>query len=308
MPSLSMNKTETPEQKQSPLKNDDNQNKTDLGANIILIGAPGSGKGTQSTRLAERYQICQISTGDLLRQATQDKTSLEGEKIRRVMESGSLVDDETVMSLIDKSLNKSECRHGFLFDGFPRTIYQGEQLEQLLESRQKRLDAVLEYAIEDDLLKRRILGRLTHKSSGRTYHEEFNPPKQSMKDDITGETLERRSDDTDETLSARLSTYHKQTKPLIDFYRQRNIHRSINATQSVNDISKQSIETVDYFRKQPTSKPSTSAALQTETNDTLAIKSKSITNQCDTETNRLSNNFLFIYNAVTSVLRDRGII
>jgi len=105
------------------------------------------GKGTQSSRLAERYQICQISTGDLLRQATQDKTSPEGQQIRQTMESGGLVDDKIVMSLIDKNITKPECRHGFLFDGFPRTIYQGEQLEQLLESKQKRVDAVLEYAV-----------------------------------------------------------------------------------------------------------------------------------------------------------------
>jgi adenylate kinase len=105
------------------------------------------GKGTQSTQLAEHYQICQISTGDLLRHAAQDKTSPEGQKIRQTMEAGGLVDDKIVMSLIDKNLTKSECRNGVLFDGFPRTIYQGEQLEQLLESRQKRLDAVLEYAV-----------------------------------------------------------------------------------------------------------------------------------------------------------------
>ena len=105
------------------------------------------GKGTQSVRLAERYQVCQLSTGDLLRQAVRDKTSSDGERIRKVMETGGLVDDETVLSLIDQNLNKSECRNGFLFDGFPRTIYQGEQLEQLLESKQKRLDAVIEYAV-----------------------------------------------------------------------------------------------------------------------------------------------------------------
>jgi adenylate kinase len=109
-----------------------------------------SGKGTQSVKLTERYQICQISTGDLLRQAAQDKTSPEGEKIRQTMEAGGLVDDNIVMSLIDKNLSKPECRHGFLFDGFPRTIYQGEQLEQLLESRQKRLDAVIEYAVSSE--------------------------------------------------------------------------------------------------------------------------------------------------------------
>lgn len=106
------------------------------------------GKGTQSTRLAEHYKICQLSTGDLLRQAAQDTNSDEGKRIRQTMNAGGLVDDNIVMSLIDKNLNKPECRNGFLFDGFPRTIKQGEELEQLLESRQKRLDAVLEYAVK----------------------------------------------------------------------------------------------------------------------------------------------------------------
>jgi adenylate kinase len=105
------------------------------------------GKGTQSTRLAEHYQICQLSTGDLLRQAAQDQSSEEGKRIRQTLESGGLVDDHIVLSLIDKNLNKPECQNGFLFDGFPRTIYQGEQLEKLLESRHKRLDAALEYAV-----------------------------------------------------------------------------------------------------------------------------------------------------------------
>lgn len=107
------------------------------------------GKGTQSVSLTERYKICQLSTGDLLRQAVHDKTSPDGEKIRRIMESGGLVDDDTVISLIDKNLNKPECVNGFLFDGFPRTINQGVQLEKLLESRQQRIDAVLEYAVRN---------------------------------------------------------------------------------------------------------------------------------------------------------------
>jgi len=280
-------------------------NSSDASAvNIVLIGAPGSGKGTQSTRLTERYQICQISTGDLLRQAIQDKASPEGEQIRQVMQSGGLVSDNIVLSLIDKNMNKSECENGVLFDGFPRTINQGEQLDKLLESKNRRINAVLEYAIEDDLLTRRILGRLVHKASGRSYHEEFNPPKESMKDDITGEPLERRSDDTTETLSARLQTYHKQTTPLIDFYRQRNLHRTIDATQKVSEVSRQSFEFIDQLNQQSTSSPTVRSVekLPAET------KSKVLPNQLDLSSNRLSNNFLFIYNSVTSVLRDRGII
>ena len=137
------------------------------GANIVLIGAPGSGKkkeavlsifkiisflflgkGTQSNRLAEHYQICQLSTGDLLRQASRDQSSEEGKRIRSIIEAGGLVDDHIVLSLIDKNLSKPECQNGFLFDGFPRTINQGEQLEKLLESKNKRLDAVIEYAVK----------------------------------------------------------------------------------------------------------------------------------------------------------------
>jgi adenylate kinase len=313
-------RTESNEQVQPTLKNLGDKPQSGTGANIVLIGPPGSGKGTQSTRLTEHYKICQLSTGDLLRQAAQDKTSTEGKRIRDTMNAGGLVDDDIVMSLIDKNLNKPECSNGFLFDGFPRTINQGEQLEQLLESKQKRLDAVLEYAIPDDLLKRRILGRLIHKPSGRTYHEEFNPPKESMKDDVTGESLERRSDDTTETLNARLNTYHKQTTPLIDFYRQRNIHRSIDATQKVNNVYQQSLELVDYLRKQPIYKPidtdkNQESIRQIETtierndfDDTLIIKTKPINNQIDVDTSSLSKNFLFVYKSVSAVLRDHGLI
>ncbi|CAF0889876.1 unnamed protein product [Adineta ricciae] len=318
--SATKKRSEDNEQTQPSLKNLGSKPQTGTGANIVLLGPPGSGKGTQSTRLSEHYQICQLSTGDLLRQATQDKSSPEGNRIRQTMEAGGLVDDHIVMSLIDKNISKPECSNGFLFDGFPRTINQGEQLEHLLETRQKRLDAVIEYAIPDDLLKRRILGRLIHKSSGRTYHEEFNPPKESMKDDVTGEPLERRSDDTSETLNARLNTYHKQTTPLIEFYKQRNIHQSIDATQKVNDVYQQSLDLVDNLRKQPTYKPlevnkeqGTVRQMETSVNrndfdDTLIIKSKPINNQIDVDTSSLSKNFLYVYNSVTSVLRDRGII
>ncbi|CAM4881202.1 unnamed protein product [Rotaria socialis] len=268
---------------------DNSQSSLQQDANIVLIGPPGSGKGTQSSKLSVHYKICQLSTSDLLRQATQDQSSSEGQQIRKAMEAGGLVDDHIVLSLVNKNLTKPECSNRFLFDGFPRTINQGEQLEQLLASKQKRIDAVLEYAISDDLLKRRIRDRLIHKPSGRTYHEEFHPPKESMKDDITGERLDRRSDDTTETLNARLNTYHKQTIPLIDFYRQRNIHRCVDATKKVNDAYQESLEIVDYLHKQPTYKPAP-------------------IDQNPVDKNVLSKNFLSIYNSVTSVLRDHGLI
>jgi len=318
-PSASTTKIESPDNKKNLASLNPPQTSA-TGANIVLIGAPGSGKGTQSQRLAEHYKICQLSTGDLLRQAAQDESSTEGKRIRDTMKAGGLVDDHIVMSLIDQNIAKPECQNGFLFDGFPRTINQGEQLEKLLESKQKRLDAVIEYAIADDLLKRRILGRLIHKASGRTYHEEFHPPKESMKDDITGEPLTRRSDDTQETLEARLKTYHNQTTPLIDFYRERNIHRSIDATQKVNDVYKQSVDWIEYLHKQPTYKPISAKTTEgtvrqmetsVEKNDfdqTLTIKTKPVNNKLDVDTSRLSPNFLHVYKSVTSVLRDHGLI
>ncbi|CAF1243359.1 unnamed protein product [Adineta ricciae] len=311
MPLQTDTKSETNEQIDSNIQYNDNSSKSHVGANIVLIGAPGSGKGTQSARLADRYQICRLSTGDLLRHAAEDRTSTEGEKVRHIIESGGLVDDETVMSLIDKNLNKAECRHGALFDGFPRTIKQGEQLEQLLESKQQRLDAVLEYDIDDNLLKSRILGRLVHKPSGRTYHEEFHPPKNLMKDDLTGEPLTRRSDDTMETLDARLNTYHKQTIPLIEFYRHRNLHRVIDAAQKVSEVSKQSFAIVDQLRQQQKLAPVRSSDDNVEKivhDDVIPAKIKSLTSPLDINANRSNSNFLTIYNSVTYVLRERGII
>ncbi|CAF3066805.1 unnamed protein product [Rotaria sp. Silwood2] len=318
--SATKTRTESNQQIQPSLKNIDKKLQSGPSANIVLIGPPGSGKGTQSTRLTEHYKICQLSTGDLLRQAAQDQSSAEGQRIRKTMEAGGLVDDDIVLSLIDKNLNKPECSNGFLFDGFPRTINQGEKLEELLESKQKRLDAVLEYAIPDELLKRRILGRLIHKSSGRTYHEEFHPPKESMKDDLTGEPLERRSDDTSETLNARLNTYHKQTIPLIDFYRQRNIHRSIDASKKVNDVYQESLKLVEYLREQPIYKPVSidqkqdivrqieTSVDKNEIDNTLIIKTKQLDNQLNVDRSTLSKNFLFVYDSVASVLRDHGLI
>ncbi|CAF1464457.1 unnamed protein product [Adineta ricciae] len=311
MPLQTDTKSETNEQIDSNVQYNDDPSKSHVGANIVLIGAPGSGKGTQSARLADRYQICHLSTGDLLRQAAEDRTSIEGERVRHIIESGGLVDDDTVMSLIDKNLNKTECRHGALFDGFPRTIKQGEQLEQLLESKQQRLDAVLEYDIDDSLLKSRILGRLVHKPSGRTYHEEFHPPKNLMKDDLTGEPLTRRSDDTTETLDARLNTYHKQTTPLIEFYRHRNLHRVIDASQKVSEVSKQSFAIVDQLRQQQKLAPVRSSEDSVEKivhDDVIPAKMKPLPSPLDMNANRSNSNFLTIYNSVTYVLRERGII
>ncbi len=180
---------------------------------IILLGAPGAGKGTQAAFITEQFGIPQISTGDMLRAAVKEQSEL-GKQVEAVMASGGLVTDDIIISLVKNRIQKDDCANGFLFDGFPRTIPQAEALQE----SGVPIDVVLEIHVDDEEIVERMSGRRVHLDSGRVYHETNNPPKVEGKDDVTGEPLIQRDDDKEETVRKRLQVYHEQTKPLVDFY------------------------------------------------------------------------------------------
>lgn len=180
---------------------------------IILLGSPGSGKGTQAQFITEKYRIPQISTGDMLRAAVREGTSL-GVAAKQVMDAGGLVSDDIILGLIKERIKNTDCANGFLLDGFPRTIAQAEGLAVM----DVPVDTVIEIVVDDEQIVKRMAGRRVHLQSGRTYHVEFNPPKTDSVDDLTGEPLIQRDDDKEETVRKRLNVYHQQTKPLVDFY------------------------------------------------------------------------------------------
>ncbi len=201
---------------------------------VILLGSPGSGKGTQAQFITEKYHIPQISTGDMLRAAVKEGTPL-GIEAKKVMDSGGLVSDQIILGLIQERIAEKDCCDGFLLDGFPRTIAQAEGLADMGVN----IDHVIEIAVSDEEIIQRMSGRRVHFASGRTYHVEFNQPKQEGLDDITGEPLVQRDDDKEETVRKRLAVYHEQTKPLVNFYASKEgvLFTSIVGIGAVNEIT-----------------------------------------------------------------------
>lgn len=207
---------------------------------LILLGAPGAGKGTQATFICQKYGIPQISTGDMLRAAVKAGTPL-GLEAKAVMASGGLVSDTLIINLVKERIAQADCANGFLFDGFPRTIPQADAMK----AAGVKLDYVLEIDVPFDAIVERMSGRRSHPASGRTYHVTFNPPKAAGVDDITGEPLVQREDDKEETVKKRLDVYSAQTRPLVAYYSDWAAaepaaapkYRAISGTGSVEDIT-----------------------------------------------------------------------
>lgn len=209
---------------------------------LILLGAPGAGKGTQAQFICEQYNIPQISTGDMLRAAIKEGSEL-GLKVKEIMNTGGLVSDDIIIDLVKERIGQPDCDNGFLFDGFPRTIPQADAMKEA----GVKLDHVLEIAVPDEEIVNRLAGRRVHPASGRVYHVEHNPPKEIGKDDVTGEPLIQRDDDQESTVRNRLAVYHEQTAPLVEYYQQwakedpdaaPKYHR-VEGVGSVDDITRQ---------------------------------------------------------------------
>ena len=204
---------------------------------MILLGAPGVGKGTQAKYIVEKYGIPQISTGDMLREAIRDGTAL-GKKVKAVMDSGALVTDEIILDLVKERIAKDDCVNGFLFDGFPRTIPQANSLV----SQNIVIDFVIEINVPDEEIVSRLSGRRLHLESGRVYHVHNNPPKVDGVDDITGEALVQREDDKEETIAERLNVYREQTEPLVLFYEEMSQKQGSKLSYKKTDGSGNSVD------------------------------------------------------------------
>lgn len=212
---------------------------------VILLGAPGAGKGTQAGFITKKFAIPQISTGDMLRAAIKAGTEL-GLAAKKVMDAGGLVGDDIIIGMVKERIGKPDCANGFLFDGFPRTLPQADALK----NGGVRIDRVLEIDVPDEVVRERVTGRRVHVASGRVYHVKFNPPKVANRDDVTGEELVQRADDSIETVNKRLEKYHAETKPLVEYYSkwaasgdaQAPRYRKISGLGSVDEITTRALD------------------------------------------------------------------
>ena len=202
---------------------------------IILLGPPGSGKGTQAQKLIREFGFAQLSTGDMLRVEISKGTEI-GMQAKSIIDKGELVSDELVIGIVRDRIFSTECECGYMLDGFPRTLAQAEKLDQILSDRNQKIDVVFRICVTDNMAIRRIAGRRFHITSGRSYNIEFNPPKTEGRDDITGEKLVQREDDKEEIVQSRLNTYHELTEPLVRYYQKQGILKAIDGTGSPENI------------------------------------------------------------------------
>lgn len=202
---------------------------------LIMLGAPGAGKGTQAKKIAEKYQIPHISTGDIFRANIKNGTEL-GNKAKSYMDQGHLVPDELTCNLVVDRINQEDCKNGYVLDGFPRTIPQAEALKAALDKMGETIDYAIDVEVPDENIVNRMGGRRACPGCGCTYHIEHNPPKVEDICDVCGAKLVLRDDDKPETVTKRLSVYHEQTKPLIDFYKKEGVLREVDGTQDLNDV------------------------------------------------------------------------
>jgi adenylate kinase len=212
--------------------------------NLIFLGPPGAGKGTQAKLLSARYEIPQISTGDILRASVREQTPM-GLRAKSYMDSGSLVPDEVVVGIVEERLQKEDCKKGFILDGFPRTIAQADSLKVTLDSIGKNIQHVISIAVDNEELLTRITGRRTCEKCGKGYHVSFDPPKTQGKCDVCGGDLCQRDDDKEETMRKRLTVYDLQTEPLIEYYSKQSLLRTVPGTGSIEDIQKSIVKILE---------------------------------------------------------------
>jgi adenylate kinase len=202
---------------------------------IILLGPPGSGKGTQAQNITSEYGYIKLSTGDMLRAASSFGSKV-GLELKAVIDGGNLVSDEIVVGIVEERIFQNDCAVGYMLDGFPRNKEQAKKLDAMLVGQNQKIDIVLRLLLKDEVVVRRIAGRRFHVESGRSYHVEFNPPEIAGKDDLTGEPLIQRADDNEEVVQSRLNIYHEQTEPLVKYYEKKGVLVSIDGLGTPDEV------------------------------------------------------------------------